>query len=173
MTARGERLLTAAMRLLPARRRDLGAALIAELPALPPGARRIAWLIGGFWFVAKESAVRMVGYGLGLAVAVAVLVTVDRIGASDDSSQVSLLVLLVGAAALGFAAPRWAWLAGLVLGSAIAVSAMASAAWGPPPSHPTNPSGVGGAATLFVLILPALLGAYLGAGAAWLLRRPR
>jgi hypothetical protein len=39
--------------------------------------------------------------------------------------------------------------------------------------HPTNPAGVGEAATLFVLIVPALVGAYLGAGAAWLLRRVR
>jgi hypothetical protein len=173
MTVRGERLLAAAIRLLPESRRDLGAALLAEASVLPPGWRRVAWLTGGFWFVAKESAVRMFGYGLGLAVAVAVLVTVDRIGTSDDSGQVSLLVLLVGAAVMGFLAPRWAWLAGLVLGSAIAVSEMAYAAWGPPPAHPSNPSGVGGAATLFVLIVPALVSAYLGAGAAWLRRRSR
>jgi hypothetical protein len=171
MADRGERLLAAAIRLLPAHRRDLGEALLAELSAVPPGARRVAWLVGGLWFAVKESAMRTVGYGLGLAIAVAVLVTVDRIGTSDDSSQVSLLVLLVGAAGLGFVAPRWAWLAGLVLGSTIAVSEMAYAAWGPPPTHPTNPSGVGGAATLFVLIVPAMVSAYLGAGAAWLLRR--
>jgi ABC-type multidrug transport system fused ATPase/permease subunit len=94
-------------------RQDLGAALLAESSAVPPGGRRLAWLAGGLWFVAKESAMRTIGYGLGLAVAVAALVTVDRIGTSDDSSQVSLLVLLVGAAVLGLVAPRWAWLAGL------------------------------------------------------------
>jgi hypothetical protein len=102
-----------------------------------------------------------------------VLATVDRLGTSDDSGQVSILVLLVSAAVLGFVAPRRAWLAGLVLGSAIAVSEMAYAAWGPAPSHPSNPSGVGGAATLFVLIVPALVSAYAGASAAWLLRRSR
>jgi hypothetical protein len=173
MAGRGERLLAAAIRLLPTHRRDLGAALLAESSAVAPGWRRLAWLAGGLWFVMKESAMRTVGYGLGLAVTVAVLVRVDRIGTSDDSGQVSLLVLLVGAAVLGFVAPRWAWLAGLVLGSAIAVSGMAYAAWGPPPSHPTNPSGVGGAASLFVLIVPALVSAYLGALAAWLLRKAR
>jgi hypothetical protein len=169
----GERLLAAAIRLLPEHRRDLGAALLAESSAIPPGRRRVAWLTGGLWFALKESAIRRVGYGLGLAAAVAVLVTVDRIGTSDDSSQVSLLVLLVTAIGLGFVAPRWAWLAGLVLGSAIAVSGMAYAGWGPTPSHPSSPSGVGGAATLFVLIVPALASAYLGAGAAWLRRRSR
>ena len=161
------------MRLLPERRRELGAALLAEASVLPPGWRRFAWIAGGFFFVAKESAMRAVGYGLGLAVAVALVVTLDRIGKSDDSSQVILLVLLVCAAALGFAAPRWAWLAGLTIGSAVAVTEMATAAWGPPPSHPTSIHSVGGAATLFVLIVPALISAYLGAGAAWLRQRSR
>ena len=171
--AAGQRLLAAAIRLLPEHRRELGAALLAESAAVPPGRRRWVWLAGGLWFVIREGAMGKRGYGLGLAAAVAILVAVDRVGTSDDSGQVSLLVLLVGAAGLGFAAPRWAWLAGLVLGSAIAVSGMAYAAWGPAPAHPTHPSGVGGAATLFVLIVPALVSAYLGAGAAWLLRRPR
>lgn len=170
---RGERLLESALRLLPEQRRELGAALLAEASVLPPGWRRFAWIVGGFLFVAKESAMRMVGYGLGLAAAVALVVTVDRIGTSDDSSQVALLVLLLCAAVLGFLAPRWAWLAGLIVGSAIAVSEMAAAAWGPAPSHPTSTSTVGGAATLFVLIVPALVSAYLGAGAAWLRRRSR
>jgi hypothetical protein len=159
--------------MLPAHRRDLGAALLAELCAVPAGRPRVRWLIGGLWFVAKESPMRIIGYGLGLAAAAAALATVDRLGTSDDSGQVSLLLLLVAAAALGFAAPRRAWATGLVLGSAIAVSEMAFAAWGPEPARPTSPGGVAGAATLFVLIAPALVSAYLGAGAAWLRRRSR
>jgi hypothetical protein len=172
MRGRGERLLAAAIRLLPERRRDLGAAVLAEASVLPPGRRRLAWLIGGLWFVAKESAVRMIGYGLGLAVAVALLVAVDRIGTSDDSSQVSMLVLLVTAAGLGFLAPRWAWLAGLALGSALAVAGLVSAMLDPA-AHLPKPGGIAGAATLFVLLVPAMVGAYLGAGAAWLIRRSR
>jgi hypothetical protein len=147
--------------------------LLAEASVLPPGWRRFAWIAGGFLFVARESAMRRVGYGLGLAAAIALMVTLDRIGTSDDSSQVILLALLVCAAVLGFAAPRWAWLAGLIVGSAVAVTEMAAAAWGPAPSHPTSIHSAGDAATLFVLIVPALVSAYLGAGAAWLRQRSR
>jgi len=170
---RGARLLESALRLLPGPRRELGEALLAEASVVAPGWRRFAWIAGGFLFVARESAMRVVGYGLGLAVAVALVATLDRIGTSDDSGQVVLLVLLVCAAALGFIAPRWAWLAGLVVGSAVAVTAMATAAWGPAPTGKTSIHTVGDAATLFVLIVPALISAYLGAGAAWLRRRSR
>ena len=116
---------------------------------------------------------RVMWYGLGLAAAVAALVTIDRIGTSDDSSQISMLVLLLGAAVLGFVAPRRAWVAGLVLGSALAVAGMIYVAAWPGTTHPPAPGGIGGAATLFVLVVPAFIAAYLGAGVAWLWRRPR
>jgi hypothetical protein len=160
-----------AIRLLPRHRRELGRALLAESAVVAAGRQRRVWLAGGLWFVVKESAMRVLGYGCGLGAAVAVLVTVDRIGTSDDSSQVSLLVLLAGAAVLGFTTPRWAWLSGVVLGSALAVSAMISVALSPESAHVPKPGGLGGAATLFVLVVPALAGAYLGVGAASLRRR--
>lgn len=153
----GERLLATLLRLLPADRRELGNALLAELSAVPPGRRR-KWLAGGVWFVLREG--RVPGYLAGVAAAVAALVVVDRLGTSDDSSQVSLLVLLVGAAALGFAVPRWAWLSALLVGSAPAVSGLLDSV-----AHRTAP------VTLFVLVVPALAGAYAGAGAARLLHR--
>jgi hypothetical protein len=168
-----ERFLASAVRLLPARRRELGQALLAEASTVPPGRRRLAWVAGGLWFVVKESAVRKPGYVLGLIAAVAVLVGVDRIGTSDDSGMVSLAVLLLASAVLGFAAPRWAWLSGLVLGAAIALADLTYATVGPAPAHPMSPAGVTGAATMLVLIVPALVAAYLGAGAAWLLRDHR
>jgi hypothetical protein len=92
------------------------------------------------------------GYLLGLATAAVLLVGLDRIGTSDDAGQVSLLVLLAASALLGFAAPRLAWLAGLVIGAALAAA---------------NP----GDALLLILIVPATVAAYLGAGTAWLIRR--
>lgn len=156
----GERVLRAAVRLLPRRRRELGEALLAELSVVPAGRRRLAWLAGAMWFVARENAPRVTGYVAGLGGAVAALVMVDRLGTSDDSTKVSLLLLLVSAAALGFAAPRWAWLSGLVTGSAIAVAELVT-----PPTH--DPAGL----TLFVLVVPAMAGAYAGAGTAWLTRR--
>jgi hypothetical protein len=115
---------------------------------------------------------RVMGYAAGLLGAVTTLVVVDRVGTSDDSGQVAMLVLLLGAAALGFAAPRWAWLAAIVTGCSIAVSNMVMAAIQPASPRTTHLGGVGGAATLFVLIVPALAGAYIGAGLRMLIRRP-
>ena len=56
--------------------------------------------------------------------------------------MLSLLVLLVGAAALGFAAPRRAWLAALVLGSAVALAEMVYIEL--VPCRPTRPRTAGG-----------------------------
>jgi hypothetical protein len=113
---------------------------------------------------------RVVGYATGLAVAVAALLWVDR-SPSDIANQAALLVLLAGAAVMGFAAPRRAWLPGLLLGAAVALAHMVYLTVGPALPYEAEPAGLGGAATLLVLIVPAMIAAYLGAGAAWLLRR--
>jgi hypothetical protein len=167
----GERVLGALLRLLPPGRRELGTALLAEASAVPPGRRRVAWLVGGVWFIAKESLMRLLWYGLGLLLAVVLVVGLDRVGTSDDSTMVVLLALLVTAALLGFAAPRRAWLAGLVIGAAVGVAHLVYVTVGPALPYQPSPSGVGGAATLLVLVVPGLLGAYLGAGVAWLWQR--
>jgi hypothetical protein len=166
-------MLLAAMRWLPASRRDLGAALVAEAAAVPPGRPRLNWLAGGAWFALREGVIRRPGYWLGLLAAAALLITVDRIGRSDDAGQVSMLVLLAGASALGFAAPRRAWLSALVLGSALAVAGLVYAAAGTPPAPHVSPGGAAGAATLFVLLVPAAGAAAAGAGIRRLARRPR
>ncbi len=84
-----------------------------------------------------------------------------------------MLVLLAGAAALGFVVPRRAWLAALVLGSALAVAEMIYAAAGLAPARHLSPGGVAGAATLFVLLVPAAVAAAAGAGTRRLVRRSR
>ncbi len=173
MGAPTQRLLAAIVRLLPPGRRELGAALLAEAAVVAPGWRRWHWLAGGVWFVVRESLLRVLGYLAALLAAAGVLVTVDRIGSSDDAGQVSLAVLLLCGVLLGFLAPRWAWLAGIVLGAALAVANMVYVTWGPAPAHPMKPAGVAGAATLLVLIVPAMVACYLGAGAAWLWRDRR
>jgi hypothetical protein len=173
MGTRAWRLLAAAVRALPASRRELGEALVAEATAVPPGWRRLRWLAGGAWFVLREGVMRRLGYGLGLLAALAALVIVDRIGRSDDAGQVSMMVLLAGAGALGYAAPRRAWLPALALGSALAVAEMTWAALGLAPAPHVTPGGVAGAATLFVLLVPATVAAAAGAGIRWLARKPR
>jgi hypothetical protein len=165
-----ERLLARLLRFLPPGRRDLGAALLAEAAAVEPPAGRVRWLMGGFWFVWREALMRPVLYGAGLLIGTAVVVTADRVGDSDDAGPVVLMVLLLTSAALGCVAPRRAWLAGLVPGAAIAVANLIYVTWGPARAHPMEPPGPGGAATLFVLVLPALIAAYLGAGARLVLR---
>ena len=62
---------------------------------------------------------RPVLYTFGLFASAAMLIFVDY-SPSDLANQVSLLVLILGAATLGIAAPRWAWLAALILGGSLA-----------------------------------------------------
>lgn len=74
-----------------------------------------------------------------------------------------MLVLLVGAGALGFAVPRRSWLSALVLGSTLAVFGMIYAALGLAPAQHASPGGVAGAATLLVLLVPAAAATATGA----------
>src|SRR4051794_18893946 len=107
--------------------------------------------------------VRRVGYWAGLGLSVAVLDIVDM-STSDVANQLTLLVLLVAAGFLGFARAGQAWVAGLTLGSALAVAhALYLAARQPLPS-PMHPSGWAGPITLLVLLIPAFVAAFLGAG---------
>ena len=138
---------------------------------VPAGWRRLNWLAGGMWFVLKEGVMRRSGYWLGLLAAVAALVVVDRMGTSDDAGQVSMLVLLAGAAVLGFAAPRRAWLPALALGSALTMAGMIYVALGLAPAQHVSPGGLVGAATLLVLLVPAAAAAAAGAGIRRLTRR--
>lgn len=144
------RLLVILLRLLPPNRRELGRALLTELSVVPAD-RRAGWIAGGVWFVISQSWLRVGGYLVGVAAAASVLVMLDRIGTSDDAGQVVLAALLVVAALLGLAAPRLAWLTGLVVGAAIGVAHLGSDPW------------------LFVLVMPAVVAAYLGCWARLLL----
>jgi hypothetical protein len=96
-----------------------------------------------------------------LLAAVALLVTVDQSTSSDDGGQISLLVLLVAAAVLGWAAPRLAWLSGVVIGSAVAGTSLLALTFGG--FHPADPPTFGGAVLMLVLIVPATVAAYAGA----------
>ena len=101
----------------------------------------------------SQSWLRVGGYLAGVLLASAVVVMLDRIGTSDDAGQVVLAALLLVAVLMGVAAPRLAWLTGLVVGVAVGV--------GDP----------GGDPRLFVLVVPAVVAAYLGGGARRLLTR--
>ena len=111
-------------------------------------------------------------YLCGLTGAVGLLVWVDR-SPSDIANQVSLLVLLVGAAALGAAAPRHGWLSGVVIGSSIAFAHAIYLWMGISLPYPMSPRGWAGPLTLLVLVVPAVLAAYIGAVTARYAHRRR
>jgi hypothetical protein len=108
----------------------------------------------------------------GVAATVAVLVWVDW-SPSDIANQASMLVLLLGSSALGFSAPRWAWLAGVSVGSCLALAHTVYVAAGIRLRYEMTPSGWAGPATLLILVVPAIIAAYTGAGTAVWLRRHR
>ena len=165
--------LAAAIRLLPKRRRDLGQGLLAEAASVPPGRARRAWLAGGIWFVAGQVLVYQCAYWLGLCGAGALVTVLNWVGTSDDSAQVVMGGLLLVAAGMGFAAPRRAWLSALVIGSVLAVTALIEVWFGVDAASVPKPGGIPGAGNLFVLVIPAAAGAYLGRGVRRSLRRER
>jgi hypothetical protein len=163
------RLLSWAVRRLPPSRAVYGQALLAELPALPHRERR-RWLLGAARFVVGELIVGFGGYLVAVAVAVVALVGVDR-SSSDIANQVSLLVLLLAAAGLGFGRPRTAWFSGIVVGSCLAVAHGIYQASGSSLPYPMHPPGWVGAASLLVLLVPAVGAAYVGAAVSRVLER--
>ena len=165
--------LAAAIRLLPRRRRELGEGMLAEAASVPPGRARWLWLAGGMWFVAGQVLLYRCAYWLALFGAAALVTVLNWVGTSDDAPQVVLAALLAVAAGLGWAVPRRAWLSALVIGSALAATAMIQVALGAPATSVPKPGGIAGAANLFVLLIPAAAGAYLGRGARRWLRRAR
>ena len=111
-------------------------------------------------------------YLSGVVVTVAALVWVD-LSPSDVANQASVLVLVLGAGALGFAVPRCAWLPGAAVGGCLAVAHAVYIAADIRLRYPMSPSGWAGAVTLLLLIVPAMVAAYAGAGVGALVRRRR
>lgn len=165
--------LAVAIRLLPSRRRELGKGMLAEAASVPPGRARRAWLAGGIWFVAGQVLLYRGAYWLALCGAAALVTALYRVGNSLDAPVVVLAGLLVVAAGLSWAVPRRAWLSALVIGLVLGVTAMIEVKLGVSGASVPKPGGMVGAANMFVLLIPAGLGAYVGAGARRLLRRTR
>jgi hypothetical protein len=111
---------------------------------------------------------RVLSVAATLAIA-GVALTLDR-SPSDDAGQVTLGAILIGSFALGAWLPHRAWLAGLVLGSMVALSRAVALVMGAPPVSATLPPGWSGVASLLVLVIPAVAAAWAGAGLRRLLR---
>ncbi|MCU7495974.1 MAG: hypothetical protein HF314_17065 [Ignavibacteria bacterium] len=79
--------------------------------------------------------------------------------------QPAALLIIIFTCFLGFIQPRNAWLSALITGSSILAAHLISPFWGLYPDYPVEPSVW---ATTIALI-PAFLGAYIGAAAGWAL----
>ncbi len=102
------------VRVLPAGRRQWGAAVSAEADEVPAGWPRLWWLAGGLWLVAREAGMaRRIGYRLGVAavaVAAAGVVWVGWRGASANPEtpfdRARVIVLVAALAGLPWVARR-------------------------------------------------------------------
>lgn len=110
------------------------------------------------------------GYAFGVGAAAAMLVVVDR-SPSDVANQTSVAVLLIVAFALGVCAPRRALMSGLAVGVCLAAAHAIYLTAHVRLPYPMEPAGWAGPISLLVLIVPALLAAFIGAGAGALARR--
>lgn len=145
---------------------ELVRGLIAELAVITNGAERRQWARGGLWLVASDlgrAMLRAAAHPAVLAVG-GLVVALDRIGSSDDSSQVTMAVLLVGCALLGATRPTAAVPSAVAVGSAVTLSHLTQAL-APDDLGRTLSAGWAGLVdplALLILIVPALLAAHLG-----------
>ncbi len=109
-----------------------------------------------------------VTYGAALVAVVALVLWTDR-SPSDVANQATLAVLLLGAGLLGYAAPRRAWVAGVVVGASIAMAHAIGPLVGPPLHGPSASAGLVGVVSLLLLVVPGVMAAQAGAA----LRRAR
>jgi hypothetical protein len=109
-----------------------------------------------------------------IAALIAVVLVVAWANASDSdvSSQFTLLFLLVGSAVLGYVWGRLWWIPGIVVGATVAVQHVIAVMTHQPEPGTHLPPGWLGAASLLVLLVPALLAALGGALVRRSIRQP-
>jgi hypothetical protein len=82
--------------LVPAGRREWAEALLAEANEVPAGARRVAWLCGGLWLVAREAVMGRVIRVVAFAAGAVGLVWIGWPGASSNSATPLNRVYVIG-----------------------------------------------------------------------------
>ena len=137
--------------------------MLAELEAVEAPGERLAWTLGGLGTVLSLRLWRWstVIWLACVAGAIALLGFVDW-SPSDVANQATMLALLLTAGCLGFAVPGARLATGLILGSAIALLHLSYLLLGVRLPYQTEPSGLLGAVTLFVLVVPATVAAVIG-----------
>jgi hypothetical protein len=109
---------------MPADRQEWGEAVVAEFAAIPPGARRLRWALGGLWFVlrrcaapARQPAVSWSSRAFSILGVIGVLpwalVSIQGITETDapDATMRSMVAMLVAQCVLvvAFVATYWPW----------------------------------------------------------------
>jgi hypothetical protein len=97
-------------------------------------------------------------------VLVVVAVAVVNESSSDIANQVTLALIVCGAGLVGFVWIRWAWLAGVLIGCTVAVEHVVALALAVENPDIHLPPGWWGSTSLLVLLVPAVIAAYGGAG---------
>jgi hypothetical protein len=156
-------LLGAAVSGLPRDRAAWGRAMVAELEAVESSDELMSWTLG-----ALRTALGMRAWRWSTAVwlscvagSIALLGFLDW-SPSDVANQATMLALLLTAGCLGFALPGARLATGLILGSAVALLHLSYLLLGVRLPYQPEPSGVPGAISLFVLVLPATVAAAVG-----------
>jgi hypothetical protein len=144
-------------------RRSWALAMLAELAAVPPGWPRARYALGARIGLARA---RRPGRRLARIAAVpallALLVVVDW-SPSDVANQAALATLVAAAFAGGLMYPRRWGLVGLLVGGTLSAVHIVALALDHPPPYAMHPAGYSGAASLLILLVPALLAALGGA----------
>ncbi|MGE5429785.1 MAG: hypothetical protein ACM3QX_01855 [Syntrophomonadaceae bacterium] len=83
--------------------------------------------------------------------------------------QPAALLIIMFTCFLGFIQPRIAWLSAFIIGSSILAAHLISPFWGLYPDYPVEP----GVWATSIALIPAFIGAYIGAGAGWALTGTR
>ncbi len=104
----------------------------------------------------------------GVCVVLALLLgaTAGAVDLTQSEVQPTVLLIVVSTCLLGFVRPRLAWAWALVIGSSILAAHLIASLAGYRPRYPVQPNVF---ATLIALV-PALIGAYFGAAARWILK---
>jgi hypothetical protein len=84
----------------------------------------------------------------------------------NDEVQPTALILVLGAGVIGATWPKWSWVGGLVSGVCILLGHLIWRASGRPTPFPMQPNVI----AALIAVIPAMVGALIGAGARLMLR---
>ena len=146
----------------PARRDSIEAAL-AEAEAAPSAPEARSWRRAARALLWRGVLLGPIANLLALVAVISAVVVLNS-SASDVSAQETLLGIVLGATLVGFLWARHAWLVALAVGATVAAQHVISLALGIPEPSMHLPHGWLSTTSLLILVLPAMVGAYTGAG---------